>query len=174
MFMNLSEAFTSKGVPFEEQFLPELADVRIRGNAYRVVQWESFTVKASCVEEGRAKLGMSGALTVELPCDRCLQPTDVKIMIDFEQDVYAPEAIPETMDADEQEFLQGYQLDVQALIHHEVVMNWPLKILCREDCRGLCAKCGKDLNEGECGCDAFVPDVRMAAIKDIFLANKEV
>ena len=49
-----------------------------------------------------------------------------------------------------------------------------MKILCKEDCKGLCSVCGKDLNEGKCDCDTFVPDPRMAAIMDIFRENKEV
>ena len=44
----------------------------------------------------------------------------------------------------------------------------------RPDCKGLCPVCGKDLNTGACGCDTFVPDPRMAAIMDVFNANKEV
>ncbi len=174
MFMNLSEVFTSKGFDLEERFVPELADVEISGRSYWILDRRLFTVNASYVEDGRAGLKMQGALTVELVCDRCLQPVKQEIMIDFEQDVYAPDALPETMDADEQLFMEGYQLNVDALIRNEIVMNWPLKVLCREDCRGICAKCGRNLNEGACGCDTFVPDPRMAAIKDIFLTNKEV
>ena len=50
----------------------------------------------------------------------------------------------------------------------------PVKVLCRPDCKEICKKCGHNLNDGDCGCDTFVPDPRMAAIKDIFNANKEV
>ena len=70
--------------------------------------------------------------------------------------------------------MEGYQLNVDSLISNEIFTCWPLKVLCREDCKGLCRVCGKDLNEGECGCDTFVPDPRMAAIMDIFRENKEV
>ena len=49
-----------------------------------------------------------------------------------------------------------------------------MKFLCRPDCKGLCSVCGKDLNEGACGCDTFVPDPRLAAIRDILNGDKEV
>ena len=49
-----------------------------------------------------------------------------------------------------------------------------MKILCKPDCKGICPTCGRDLNTGTCDCDNFVPDPRMAAIKDIFEADKEV
>ena len=54
------------------------------------------------------------------------------------------------------------------------LVNMPVKVLCKPGCKGICKQCGHNLNEGECGCDTFVPDPRMAAIKDIFNANKEV
>ena len=71
-------------------------------------------------------------------------------------------------------YMEGYHLNVDELINNEILLNWPVKILCREDCKGICPVCGSNLNKGECGCDAFVPDPRMAAIGDIFNANKEV
>lgn len=70
--------------------------------------------------------------------------------------------------------MEGYQLNVDVLVYNELLMNQPEKVLCKPDCKGICMKCGKDLNEGECGCDTFVPDPRMAVLQDIFKANKEV
>ena len=70
--------------------------------------------------------------------------------------------------------MEGSCLDTEAFVHNEILVSWPGKILCREDCRGICPVCGRDLNKGDCGCDTFVPDPRMAVIQDIFHADKEV
>ena len=70
--------------------------------------------------------------------------------------------------------MEGYSIDTELLLHDEITVNWPVKILCREDCKGLCPVCGHDLNEGDCGCDTFVPDPRMAAIFDKLESTKEV
>ena len=56
----------------------------------------------------------------------------------------------------------------------DVLMSWPLKVLCKEDCKGICSRCGKNLNEGPCGCAEEPKDPRMAAISDIFSKFKEV
>ncbi len=48
--------------------------------------------------------------------------------------------------------LEGTQLDLDCLIHDEMIFAMDTKILCQEDCKGRCPKCGKDLNEGPCGC----------------------
>lgn len=174
MFINLSESFLSPGCVLKEQFLPDMETVRISGQTYRVTGRQPITVTAAYMEKGKALLQVNGMLKLELFCDRCLAPLEREIRIDFEQEVYAPDAIPQELNADEQVFMDGCQLAIQTLIDSEIVMNWPPKILCREDCKGICTICGRNLNEGECGCDTFVPDARMAAIKDIFFANKEV
>ena len=70
--------------------------------------------------------------------------------------------------------MEGYHLDIDGLINNEILLNWPMKVLCNESCKGICKVCGKNLNEGDCGCDDLFPDPRMAAIKDIFNAYKEV
>ena len=75
---------------------------------------------------------------------------------------------------DEDNYIAGYELDVDALIADEIVLQWPMKVLCKEDCKGLCTVCGKNLNTGECGCDRTVLDPRMAAFLDIFEQFKEV
>ena len=77
-------------------------------------------------------------------------------------------------DLDESSYLTGMNLDVDRLVYLEVLMSWPLKVLCREDCKGICSQCGKNLNDGPCGCVEEPKDPRMAAISDIFSKFKEV
>ena len=77
-------------------------------------------------------------------------------------------------DLDESNYLTGMDLDVDRLVYLEVLMSWPLKVLCREDCKGICSQCGKNLNDGPCGCVEEPKDPRMAAISDIFSKFKEV
>ena len=70
-------------------------------------------------------------------------------------------------EAGESPYLSDTDLDADELVCLEVLMNWPSKVLCREDCKGLCPRCGRDLNEGPCGCEDE-PDLRMAVIGDLF------
>ena len=77
-------------------------------------------------------------------------------------------------DLDETDFVIGYNLDVDKLVYSEILVNWPMKTLCREDCKGICRKWGANLNCKTCSCDSFEPDPRMAAIQDIFHQFKEV
>ena len=78
-----------------------------------------------------------------------------------------------TEDSDEP-YIDGYLLDVDALVRNELFVHMPLRVLCKEDCKGICKRCGTNLNLGTCDCDATELDPRMAAILDIFgSANKQ-
>ena len=114
-------------------------------------------------------------VTVKIPCDKCLKEVPTEFPIDMEQEVDMKASGEDRIkDLDEINYVTGCSLDVEQLVHNEILIHWPLRVLCREDCRGLCPVCGKDLNEGSCNCDQSSPDPRMAAIRDIFSKFKEV
>ena len=58
-------------------------------------------------------------------------------------------------------------LDVDRLVYLEVLMSWPLKVLCREDCKGICAGCGVNLNVEECRCGTKPVDPRLEILKNL-------
>ena len=70
--------------------------------------------------------------------------------------------------------LEEHELDVDRLIYDEILVNWPTKVLCKDDCKGICPVCGQNLNQQDCGCDRQVIDPRMAKFQDIFNEFKEV
>lgn len=59
------------------------------------------------------------------------------------------------------------KLEIDEIIMTNIFLNHELRHLCRDDCRGLCSKCGADLNEGDCGCDRFSYDPRLSALRDL-------
>ena len=75
---------------------------------------------------------------------------------------------------DETNYIIGYNLDVDTLIYDEILMDFPMRLLCHDDCKGLCKNCGTNLNVETCDCDNFNYDPRMSAIRDIFNKFKEV
>ena len=75
---------------------------------------------------------------------------------------------------DESSFIQNKELDTDKLLHNEILINWPMRVLCKEDCKGICSRCGANLNQGSCDCDTADLDPRMAVISDIFKNFKEV
>ena len=63
---------------------------------------------------------------------------------------------------------ESEKIDLDALAWETLWTNLPLRLLCKEDCKGLCPKCGKDLNEGSCQCDHKEIDPRLAGLADFF------
>lgn len=173
MMINLTDVFTSEGKDRRESLQAELDEISCMGSRYRICEKSPLQMNFSNISKGKLLLEGSLALIMEIPCDRCLRLVKEPLELNFSQELYSPEVLdPE--EAQEQGFMHGYELDVEAFVRNEILINMPVKVLCRPDCKGICKKCGHNLNDGECGCDTFVPDPRMAAIKDIFNANKEV
>ena len=63
--------------------------------------------------------------------------------------------------------VQGYSLDLDDLIMNDILLELPTKLLCRDDCMGLCPECGKNLNDGTCSCRKETVDPRLAVLKQL-------
>ena len=175
MFVNLTDVLTKEGKTVTMQAEPELTEVTIGDTVFPVRDKEPVNLTFTNIGKGKARITGDAKMTFAMSCDRCLKPVDKTLELVFDREVYAPDMIDSVSDeSSDQEFMDGCQLNVDDLLNIEIVINWPMKILCKPDCRGICRQCGKDLNTGTCECDTFVPDPRMALIKDIFNGNKEV
>lgn len=174
MLLNLSDVFTSEGKVETHSVSLEMTGFKSRLGNFSIMEKSPVEFTFTNIGVHKVKVEGSVSLTFDTVCDRCLSKIPTTLKLEFDRVVVSPEITAEDEDADDMNFMEGYQLDVEAFVYNEILVNWPMKILCKEDCKGVCLKCGQNLNEGECGCDTFVPDPRMAAIKDIFWNNKEV
>ena len=175
MFVNLTEVFTIEGKQVTMQAESELEQVTIGNAVFPVKDKAPVNLSFTNIGKGKVRIVGDAKITFAMNCDRCLKPVEQPLMLQFDREVFAPdlmESIPD--ETDDQDIMDGCQLNVEDLLNSEIVMNWPMKVLCKPDCKGICRQCGRDLNTGTCDCDTFVPDPRMAVIKDIFNGNKEV
>ncbi|MFG6320928.1 MAG: DUF177 domain-containing protein [Lachnospiraceae bacterium] len=175
MLVNLTDVFTNEG---QVQELAASYDADTFTNQYgtfSIKEKSPVVLKLSNIGRSRVLVQGTVHITFALACDRCLQDVDYTFDLSFDNEVVSPDYTGEgTDEGDSLEFMEGYHLNVDELVNNELLLDWPMKILCKDDCKGICKVCGKNLNDGDCGCDDFVPDPRMAAIKDLFHANKEV
>ncbi len=175
MLVNLTDVFTNEGQVQEQTVSYDADTFTSQSGTFSIKESSPVALRLSNIGQSKALVQGTAKLTFAFACDRCLQDVDYTFDLSFDTVVISPDYTGE--DAEEEaasELLDGYHLNVDELIKNELLLNWPMKVLCREDCKGICKSCGKNLNDGECGCDDFVPDPRMAAIKDLFDANKEV
>ena len=175
MLINLSDVLSDQHKTVEETVRLEMEEIRLQSGTYPIISKEPVHVKVEHIRGKELLITAETRLSVIIPCDRCLEDVKREFELNCVKHVDVGLSDAElTEELDESNFIDGYHLDVDRLLYNEILVGWPMKILCSESCKGICKVCGKNLNEGDCGCDDFVPDPRMAAIKDIFNAYKEV
>lgn len=111
--------------------------------------------------EGIARLKKS------VRCGRCLKQAEQMQEIPFREEY----GRSDEAEADGPVLFSGDFIDLTDLIRETILLSQPLNQLCSPDCRGLCVKCGANLNEADCRCDRHVPDPRLAALQN-FLPKK--
>ena len=98
-------------------------------------------------------------------CDRCA--TDFTQDVEIPIDVVLVEELANEDSEDEWVFpLEADTADLDDIVRTVFVLNMDSKLLCKPDCQGLCCRCGKNLNDGPCGCRKE-PDPRFAALQQL-------
>ena len=163
MLLDLSKIIACPGasVPFTASV--DLSDLRY-GNCYPV----SEPVQASgSVRNTAGVLVMTGTIgtTIHGVCDRCA--ADFTSNVEFPLDVVLVTELSNEENEDEWVFpLEGDSADLEDIVRTVFVLNMDSKLLCKPDCKGLCYRCGKNLNEGPCSCQKEL-DPRFAALRQL-------
>ncbi len=112
---------------------------------------------------GIVTLDYSVKFTMKLACDRCLKEFEREFSERFEY------VLVNQLESNDENFIlvEDMLLNLDELVVSDVVLSMPSKILCSEDCKGLCPKCGKDLNQGDCGCTEPKGDPRFDVLKQL-------
>ncbi len=169
MQINLSELIQSEGkvMSIEADYQPNW--YQAKGGNYKIVQKKPLQMEFTNLGKKKIRLETEIDLTLQMRCDRCLEPVLQEIRIDVSREFDMDKTDQQRIEAlDEINFISGNNLDVERFVYGEVLINLPMKVLCREDCKGLCNRCGANLNQVTCNCDTTELDPRMAKIRDIF------
>jgi len=135
-----------------------------------------FQVHSIIVMEGQVET------IVRLCCSRCLKeyetPLETRFALTYTNEL--PE-IEKAYSEEEAELsdseaglmlFQGDEIDLQEAIQEQVVMAFPVPSLCNEGCKGLCPRCGTNLNDGDCNCEKTSLNTRFAVLKDLKVEKK--
>jgi uncharacterized protein len=177
MFLDIKD-LELRPLDFKEEFQPNVIEF---GDEVRQRTPLKTSGRAELVEEHHGKhqvikdIRLRGRLSagLELQCARCLDPVKQDVSRDFEL-LYRPlgaDAGRDELSVTDAEaeigYYQGEGILLEDVLREQVLLALPLKITCRDDCKGLCAHCGKNLNQEQCSCAVPVEDPRWAALKDI-------
>ena len=102
---------------------------------------------------------------VDAQCSRCLENFNYHVNIDFSENFSKQD------DSTDCYPISDNQIDLKNAVIDNIILSMPLKVLCSEDCKGLCPICGKNLNKGNCNCKKDDVDPRFAKLKDLFKAD---
>jgi uncharacterized protein len=137
---------------------------------------ESVTIDVSfsgALARDGEKLVLSGEAKARLDavCDFCLKPFVLELEF-FLEEVFLEEVfLEEAFSGIEYEDIwvfSGNAIDTSEALRVNLLGSAPLAFLCKPDCKGLCPRCGQDLNLADCGCQKKFPDPRLGALNDLF------
>jgi|LFRM01.1.fsa_nt_gb uncharacterized protein len=110
------------------------------------------------------------SMSLTLTCSRCLTAFEYPVKAEFSEE-FVPGGKGDHSEADElgdaAPTFQGDCIDVSGLVAEAIIVEIPMKAVCREDCRGLCPECGQVLNDNQCKCKVVQPDPRLAVLADL-------
>ncbi len=173
MRVELADVISSENMEMSKEVEIELLSFDSRLGQFPVVKKTPFVMQFTN-EENRCLLVQGKTeVTIAIPCGRCLEEVEREFPIVIEKEIDLTGS-SEEKGVDALDYMAGTSLDVDQLIFGEILVSWPMKVLCREDCKGICKRCGANLNLAECQCQKTELDPRMAAIQDIFNKFKEV
>ncbi|SFL06128.1 YceD family protein [Halanaerobium salsuginis] len=101
---------------------------------------------------------VKGTITskLKLNCSRCLKEFIEPIELAISEEVLKEEMEDQS------------ELFIDEIIIDNIILSLPMKVLCSDDCKGLCPQCGQNLNEGECDCEIDTIDPRLAKLKEFY------
>lgn len=121
----------------------------VTGNVYR--QGTDYIV------DGKVKT------VLNLNCDLCLSAFETKLDFDLN------EIFSENPDSDEEIWeLSDKTIDLKPAVIANIILYMPMQVLCSDDCKGLCPKCGHNLNDGDCGCDRGYVNPQFEKLLNLF------
>jgi len=168
MDMNVSQLLRDPIGSTRDYQIDEVIDLTGEGNKNRI--------KGTCnfIRTQRSILVRCNLNTeIELSCSRCVSKFQQPIKIKFNEEFYplldaqTGTALPPPEESSAFTIDEQHTLDLTEAVRQYFVLAIPMRALCKKDCAGLCAKCGKNLNLGKCGCPDENTDPRWSKLADL-------
>ena len=162
MFLDLKRVFSQEeeALPFQYEFSLSSADINgIRPFVSPVAVRGEVKNHA-----GAVRLDADVSFDFSVPCDRCACVINTRYDYSFHHVL-----VSSLNDEDNDVYIEveNERLDLDELLRADILLELPSKFLCSPDCRGLCPKCGRNLNDGDCGCDLHQTDPRLEVLKKL-------
>jgi uncharacterized protein len=162
MILNLKKIFADDHECCSFDYDMDLSSTEV-GSAYPFVS--PVKVKGTVRgKDGFAQLEAETSFDFSIPCDRCARRIDRRYQYSFSHTL-----VLSLENEDDDKFIEVHveKLNLDELVREDILLELPTKFLCCEDCRGICPICGKNLNDGPCGCELHRTDPRLDVLKNL-------
>jgi len=167
MKINILQAKTVIGSRETFEFVTSTEKIDLKGEG----PWLSneLKVEGELINNGRV-LKIKGVIhaTAKYQCNYCLEDFITNMEIPFGDDYLDQSMKEKEIDSGaDLAYYNGDEIDIADLVRESMILAEPLKVVCSKSCRGLCPHCGINLNEGQCSCDDYVIDPRLAVLSKL-------
>ena len=150
MKLDITKGIQKKGVDVAFEMEDTWGEDHWNGDTIAYVRPVSLSGTYMLADETVIVRGRARAL-IQSPCARCLKPTETKIEAELEEAFIRDKG--EDIEVDEDQYMySGHVLELDEAVRTALLLEMPSRILCKEDCLGLCDQCGADLNINACSC----------------------
>lgn len=174
MLIDLSELLSTSNKDQTYEVSIEMNELDVNGSVYLFNKKEPVMLNIRNVDRKKILVEAKTSCSLNIPCDRCLNDVEIDFDIDFSKTIDMSNDLVDEEDRDDFAYIVESNLDVDKLVYNEVLVNMPMKVLCDDNCKGICNRCGANLNLQQCDCDRTELDPRMSKILDVFNNFKEV
>lgn len=162
MVLELKDLFLTDGARLHDSYKLNMNNVKF-DSLYPFVSPVDIEIDAEN-RAGLVKVTLNVKLDFAHPCDRC--GTDTTRVLNY---TFKHNLVVSLSGDDNEDYIEtpDFKLNLDELVKADILLELPGKWLCSEECKGLCEKCGANLNLGDCSCDKRQIDPRLEVLKQL-------
>lgn len=167
MLFDLKTVFLNEGETKRLSYERDISDISIDG-AFPFISPMRITAAASN-RASLVTLTLNCEYDYERPCDRCSS-----LIKGTQKHSFEHRLVQTLVDDSNDDYIEtpDFTLELDEVAITDIILSYPQKFLCKKDCKGLCQQCGKNLNDGDCGCSKKSVDPRLEILKQ-FINNED-
>lgn len=168
MRLDVANVRSVSGKQLKGEILLDINSINVNQEKTKIL--EPVAVDYTAINKGKF-IELTGIIQAKLQlyCGRCLQKVDYLLCADYDEK-FIHQSQVDSIEPDILEeghvFVEN-EIPLTHMVEQNIIFNMPLRVLCDDDCRGLCEHCGVDLNKKTCHCDKEHIDPRLSVLKEL-------
>lgn len=163
---NISESGVHIKALEEPEWLVNLPELCSENNEIRLLSKIGIDLQVTRVLKEVTVTG-NVQLSIQTSCSRCVEPVRIELSPYVSLVLSPADKISDEDDDLEHETYRGDEIDLSNYLMEQIAISLPIKVVCNEDCKGLCTICGTNLNQETCTCESEKVDPRFAILKNL-------